>query len=290
MNPESHEGRVWIDEAPARCEVGGVSFVISTLDRATRDIISFGKRRVSIPIFLSNAYCVALAGRDSAYRELLSSSGRTYADGTPIAWAIRAFAGRGARNSRVRGPSLFPAVIDEGRSAELRHFFLGTTESTLGALTLVVNNEFPGAVVSGVYAPPYGPLDEGFYSDAVERIRDAQPEIVWVALGTPKQDWAAAELARRCGLPCVAVGAAFDFMAGVTPEAPVIFRRIGFEWAYRLFKEPRRLWRRYLIGNFVFMYLVARQAAMQVRMGEDRRTASRVADDENPEVSVRDRK
>nr|WP_254925661.1 MULTISPECIES: WecB/TagA/CpsF family glycosyltransferase [unclassified Rhodococcus (in: high G+C Gram-positive bacteria)] len=210
--------------------------------------------RLALPIRLSNAYCVALAGSDSTYRELLNGRGVNFPDGTPVIWFMRRRSAIGSEPRRVRGPSLFGEVLREGRSSSLTHFFLGTDRETLSRLVRNVNEKYPGVVVSGTYDPPFAPVTEAFIDDCVEEVESSGADVVWVALGTPKQDYVAAQLARRTSRPCLGVGAAFDFHSGTVREAPEWVQKSGIEWLYRLSQDPRRLWRRYLIGNVQFLY------------------------------------
>ncbi|OLT48700.1 N-acetylglucosaminyldiphospho-UDP N-acetyl-beta-D-mannosaminyltransferase [Gordonia sp. CNJ-863] len=236
--------------------VGDFDFAVTSFDDAVDTVVNAGRSHTGIPIRLSNAYCVSLASREPEYAAILRGDGVTYPDGAPVAWCLRRLGNPQAQ--RVRGPSLFTAVLDQGREADLRHFFLGATDDTLDALADEASRRFPGVRIAGRHAPPFGPLTEDFYADAVCRIDSAGADIVWVGMGTPKQDVAAAELAHRTGLAVVGVGAAFDFVAGTVREAPSWIQRSGFEWLYRLAAEPRRLWRRYLVGNSHFAYIAAR--------------------------------
>ncbi|WP_200896289.1 WecB/TagA/CpsF family glycosyltransferase [Pseudarthrobacter chlorophenolicus] len=211
---------------------------------------------------LANSYCVALAGQDDRYHRLLNDSGVNFPDGAPVAAVMRAVPGRmeGLRKpaGRVRGPSFFEMTLDKGREDSLKHFFLGATPETLFRLESAVKARYPGVQVVGTYAPPFGPLDEDFISECAAATEPASPDVVWVGIGTPKQDFLASELATRTGKVCVGVGAAFDFSAGTVTEAPVWIQNSGFEWLYRLTTEPKRLWRRYLFGNAKFVGLVVR--------------------------------
>ncbi|QYB08110.1 WecB/TagA/CpsF family glycosyltransferase [Rhodococcus sp. USK10] len=247
QNPEVHP----------TCLIGEIPFAATTLRSATEFVINLGLQSISIPVFLSNAYCVAHASKDPEYAALFSGRGIAFPDGLPIVWFMRGRMRGMIRPMRVRGPSLFVSTLDRGREDELRHFFLGTTEDTLLQLTEEVRRRYPGAKISGFYSPPFGPLDHEFYRAAEDAIRKTDSQIVWVALGTPKQDFAAARLSSMVGQPCVAVGAAFDFVAGTSREAPLIVQRSGFEWLYRFMKEPRRLWRRYVFGNLTFLRVAA---------------------------------
>lgn len=246
-----------IPEIHPTCLIGEIPFAATSLRSATELVINLGLRSVSMPVFLSNAYCVAQASKDPKYAALFSGRSIVFPDGLPVVWFMRGRMKNIIRPMRVRGPSLFVSSLDLGRVHGIRHFFLGTTDETLSRLTREVQRRYPGAIVSGTFAPPFGPLDQHFFRAADDAIRATGSHIVWVALGTPKQDFAASELSSMVGLPCVAVGAAFDFVAGTAREAPPIIQRSGFEWLYRFAKEPRRLWRRYLFGNVTFLRVAA---------------------------------
>ena len=153
-------------------------------------------------------------------------------------------------------PSLFRAVIDQGQTRGVRHFLLGATEDTLAALREALHVHYPGATIAGSYAPPFAPYSRESIAEWCEVVRESQADLVWVGLGTPKQDYAVNDLASELSRPCVAVGAAFDFVAGTVDEAPERLHGSGLEWLYRLASEPRRLWRRYLFGNLAFLVLV----------------------------------
>ena len=235
--------------------VGQVPFAITNLQAASDWLIESSKSSESpIAVRLANAYCVALAEGESAYRDLLATSGINFPDGTPVVKFMQ-FRERtaGSRPGRVRGPSLFTKVLEEGQSQELRHFFLGASPTALKALEANVKERFPRALVVGSYSPPFAPVSENYIDACEAAVAGCSPEIVWVGLGTPKQDFVASALAPRLGVPIVGVGAAFDFVAGTTPEAPVWMQNSGLEWLFRFASEPKRLGRRYLSGNVIFL-------------------------------------
>ncbi|PND53804.1 WecB/TagA/CpsF family glycosyltransferase [Rhodococcus sp. ENV425] len=237
-----------------RIRVGTVPFNVTTLPDAVTRVIRAAIKSEPISIRFSNAYCVALASQDSEYQSLLNGPGLNFPDGTPVAWFMKKNAHKkGFIFGRVRGPSLFTETLNAGRKDNVGHFFLGTTQETLENLEAAVADRFPGTRISGRFAPPFAPLDEDFYRDCAARVAATDAQLIWVALGTPKQDFVAVELAKRVGRPCAAVGAAFDFVAGTAKEAPVWMQNSGTEWVYRLATEPRRLWRRYLLGNIQFL-------------------------------------
>lgn len=254
----------------ARISVGSIPFDITTLDDAAGLIVSLASRHNAIPIRLSNAYCVAVADKDPKYRELLQGAGLNLPDGTPVAWVMKRLATRDQNPQRVRGPSLFKATLEKGRHHGLKHFLLGTSPQTLELLVDSIAREYPGTIIAGKLAPPFGPLNSSFYDSCSKAIQMADPHVVWIALGSPKQDFAAAKLTELTRTTCVGVGAAFDFLAGTAAEAPVWTQKIGMEWAYRLVTEPKRLWRRYLIGNVQFVASVLRQTKISALLGSSK--------------------
>lgn len=239
--------------------IGPVGFDATTLAAAVDETLTAAVdpgRTEGWSIRLANAYSVVVADSDTAYAQVLNGSGRTFADGAPIEWIMRRRSVAAA--GRVRGPSFFKECLRAGQETGVRHFFLGTTEETLAALVAHVSQDYPGAKVAGTWAPPFGPVDDEFVAKALQHIGETDPHIVWVALGTPKQDFASERLAAATGSLCIGVGAAFDFVAQTKAEAPEWMQHAGVEWMFRLASEPRRLARRYLVGNAQFLRIAAR--------------------------------
>jgi N-acetylglucosaminyldiphosphoundecaprenol N-acetyl-beta-D-mannosaminyltransferase len=150
------------------------------------------------------------------------------------------------------------ATARAGRAWGLRHYLYGSTADVVGALARRLAELAPGVEIVGAESPPFRPLSEGEEERLVEQIRSARPDIVWVGLGTPRQDKFVDRFRDHLGTTLVAVGAAFDFIAGAKRQAPGWMQDLGLEWVFRLATEPRRLWRRYLVGNILFLAGVAR--------------------------------
>ncbi|QCB49912.1 glycosyltransferase [Rhodococcus sp. PAMC28707] len=242
-----------------RIPVGKVAFDQFNMESAANLVKELAIAKVGVAIRLSNAYCVAMAASDPEYCALLNGPGINLADGSPVAWLLKRVSINPAAVGRVRGPSLFVKILDEGRAVGLRHYFLGSTEDNLQRIETRSTIELPGISIAGSYSPPFGPLNQAFYDTCVSKVRKSGANILWVGLGSPKQDYACAILAYELGIPCLGVGAAFDFYAGTVREAPVFLQRYGLEWIYRLASEPRRLWRRYVFGNVQFGISVLRE-------------------------------
>jgi N-acetylglucosaminyldiphosphoundecaprenol N-acetyl-beta-D-mannosaminyltransferase len=195
---------------------------------------------------------------DHGLREIHNRSGLTTPDGMPMVWASR---WAGARNvQRVYGPDLMLAVCERSVAAGWRHYFYGGGEGVADELAASLTERFPGLVVVGTHTPPFRPLTDGEDEDVVAAINGARPDIVWVGLSTPKQEhWMSAHVERLHAAALVGVGAAFDIHAGRVSQAPGWMQRSGLEWCYRLSREPRRLWRRYVYNNPRFVAAVIRR-------------------------------
>lgn len=234
--------------------VGGVAFQRCTPEQAVQWLISdVIPNQTPVNVRLGNAYNVALAHKDDRYRRLLTHGGVNFPDGTPVVWFMRIRWRHPGPARRVRGPSLFLAALEAGVPQGTRHFFLGSTDDTLRRLSAEARRRFPGIHVAGTYSPPFAEITQEFIDDCAEKIRATDAQVIWVGLGTPKQDVVGSALAEAIHLPTINVGAAFDFLAGTVREAPEWVQRSGFEWLHRLSSEPQRLWRRYLFGNARFL-------------------------------------
>ena len=233
-------------------ECCGVRIDGGSLAWAVDRIIRTGKGGQGLAVHLCNAYTLSLAMGDDAYRRMLNRSGLNLPDGTPVAWVGRLLGRVGQRP--VPGPSLMAETFRQDVDGELRHFLLGSSEVTLDALEDRLSRLGGSGSVVGRLSPPFIQEAGRLLELSVEAVRETDANIVWVGLGTPKQDWVADGLASRAGVVAVPVGAAFDFLAGQKPEAPRWIRGSGFEWVFRLATEPKRLWKRYLIGNPLFIF------------------------------------
>jgi len=205
-------------------------------------------------VHLCNAYTLALADERSDLQEVLAADAANLPDGMPLVWWAKR-RGIGAAE-RVYGPDLMELVLDRGRQYDTRHYLFGSTIEVLLALEASIANQWPGAQVVGSESPPFRDLSDDELSESVHRAEAAGADIVWVGMGTPKQDFLVHRMAAMGGATYIAIGAAFDFIAGTKPQAPRWVMRIGMEWFYRLVTEPRRLWKRYLVYNAKFVKLL----------------------------------
>lgn len=227
-----------------------------TLEQASKTIVEAAAQGKPGDVHLVNAYCVALAEKSEPYRERLADSWLNLPDGLPLQWVSTLRRDRPAL-SQVRGRDLMDRVLEDGVEVGLRHFLLGSTEETLTRLQAAVERFHPGVRIVGIQPRAPREIDLKERERHLEAIRQSDAQVIWIGLGTPAQDEEAVALASSIGAVCIGVGAAFDFIAGNQAEAPGWMRASGLEWLHRLLSEPRRLWRRYLIGNVTFIKSVA---------------------------------
>jgi N-acetylglucosaminyldiphosphoundecaprenol N-acetyl-beta-D-mannosaminyltransferase len=230
----------------------GVIVRAGTVREAVRDLLTLVRSELGGAVHLCNAFTLSLASRDPSYRKTLNR-GVNFCDGAPVATYARYIRRCSAMRGPVRGPSLLTAVLTDPACANLRHYFYGGSEEVLAAVTRRIAKDYPALQVCGAESPPYRNLSQSELTAALERIVACKPDIVWVGLGTPRQDVFADVVASETGIVAIGIGAAFNFFAGSVPEAPRILHGSGFEWGYRLLREPRRLWRRYTIDSFWFI-------------------------------------
>jgi len=243
---------------PPRVNVLGVGISAINMEQALAIIDDWIARRDPHYVCVSTVHGVMECQRDEAVRRALNSSGLTTPDGMPLVWIARL---RGFRHvRRVYGPDLMLAVCERSVAKGYRHYLYGGQPGVAEALKARLEQRLPGVRIVGVDCPPFEPLTPDEDRKTVERINAANPDIVWVGMSTPKQDlWAAEHVGRVHAPVIIAVGAAFDFVSGRKRQAPRWMRNSGLEWLFRLIQEPRRLWRRYLIYNPLFVVRLAGQ-------------------------------
>jgi len=154
---------------------------------------------------------------------------------------------------RCPGPDFFTAAAQAAQALGVSYFLLGGKEGVADqvAARLVADN--PGLSIAGTLCPPFGHWDDDVSAELIAAVHASGAQALWLGVSAPKQETWATQNAQKLGIPIACVGAAFDFIAGTVPRAPDWMRRLRLEWLFRLVSEPRRLWRRYLVGNTVFI-------------------------------------
>jgi N-acetylglucosaminyldiphosphoundecaprenol N-acetyl-beta-D-mannosaminyltransferase len=241
-----------------RVDVLGVGISAIDMARAVAEItrwIEDGERHY---VCVTGVHGVMEARRDPELRRIHNASGLTTPDGMPMVWA-----GRRAgvpEMHRVYGPDLMLEVCAVAAERGWSSFFYGGGDGVPELLAERLTDRFPGLRVAGTWSPPFRQLTPEEDEAVVERINRSGADLVWVGLSTPKQErWMAAHVRRLDAKALLGVGAAFDIHAGLLAQAPAWMQRSGLEWLYRLGREPRRLWRRYLRNNPRFVVEILRR-------------------------------
>lgn len=214
-------------------------------------------RRTGAYVCLTNVHTTVESQKNASLRTAAQDAYLSVPDGMPLVWILRR---RGMRRvGKVTGIEFMPLVAERGLPHGLRHFFYGggpglAAKAAEGLMELV-----PGTEVVGELTPPFADGPDWDLSPLHEALTATKPHVLWVGLGAPKQEIWMHLKAGDLDLPiAVGVGAAFDFLAKTKRPAPRYMSRMGFEWLYRLLSEPQRLWRRYLVGNSTFLYLLVK--------------------------------
>ena len=239
---------------PPRYNVLGVGVSALSFQQARDLVVGVrGAKRLGY-VCLCTAYGLDEARKDPAYRRIFNESWLTTPDGMPVVW----MGPKGVE--RVYGPELMEAVCDAGRPRGLRHYLFGGRPGVAEELRARLEARFPGVQIVGAYTPPFRELTAAEMEGLASDVARAAPDIVWVGLGTPKQErFMAGPGSQLDAALLVGVGAAFDFLSGRVRQAPRWVRRSGLEWLFRLCAEPRRLGPRYLRTNPLFLLRAAGQ-------------------------------
>lgn len=251
-----------------RVDILGVRISAINPEQAIDQIEAWIESRQRHYVNVCNVHTVMECQQDIPLKAIVNRSGLSTPDGMPLVWLSRL--GGFRRASRVYGPDLMLALCERSQRTGHRHFFYGGAPGIAERLATCLQERFPGLQIAGVHTPPLRTV--GVIEDRVvlDRIDAARPDIVWVGLGTPKQDhWVANHRPLLEAPVLIAIGAAFDFHAGVLKQAPRWMQRSGFEWLYRFGQEPRRLAYRYLVLNPLFVVNTILQATRLRRFGND---------------------
>jgi len=243
------------------------------IDRGIGNVLGVGVHAVDYESAVSRIIESAKAGRrcttsalavhgvmtgalDSVHRYRLNHLDLVVPDGRPVCWALNLLHRAGLRDV-VFGPRLTGLLCEEAARQDIPVYFYGSTGETLAKLQANLLQKFPGIVIAGMEPSKFRKLTEEEQLEAAQRIRDSGAGILFAGLGCPRQEVFAFEMGNLLSIPILAVGAAFDYHAGLLTDTPRFLERLGLRWLHRLVQEPRRLWRRYLITNtqFVVMFL-----------------------------------
>jgi N-acetylglucosaminyldiphosphoundecaprenol N-acetyl-beta-D-mannosaminyltransferase len=242
--------------AAQRFDVLGVRVDAITMDEAVTALEHLVQRRGKGYFVFCTVSSILSARENPSVARAIADATVVTPDGMPLVWlGKRSVDGQ---VERVYGPDFLRAVFE--RRTGLRHFLYGGAPGVAERVEAALARDYPGSVVVGSFSPPMN-LEAGrMDADGAAAIHAARPDVVWVGLGHPKQELWMHTMSDHLDVPVLAgVGAAFDFVSGAKKEAPAWMKRSGLQWLHRLASEPRRLWRRYVLGNLKFLWLLARE-------------------------------
>jgi exopolysaccharide biosynthesis WecB/TagA/CpsF family protein len=245
------------------------------IDRGVGNVLGVGVHAVDYEFAVEKIIESAKAGRrcttsalavhgvmtgalDSVHRYRLNHLDLVVPDGRPVCWALNLLHGAGLRDV-VFGPKLTGLLCAEAARQGVSVYFYGSAEETLAKLRANLLDRFPGLIIAGMEPSRFRKLSAAEQLDAAERIRKSKAGILFAGLGCPRQEVFAYEMGNLLSIPILAVGAAFDYHAGLLKDSPPFLERLGLRWLHRLVQEPRRLWRRYLVTNTQFVALFLAQ-------------------------------
>jgi len=204
-------------------------------------------------VTFANVHMVVEARLRPEFGDILRQTDLNCPDGSPISWIGTAL--HGGQVSQVSGPDFMPLFCEQTVSLGCRHFLYGGGEDIAQETARELVRRYPGIQIAGYFTPPFRQLTRLEDKDVCRSINESGADVVWVCLGCPKQEaWIVEHRDLLNAKVVLAVGQAFDILAGAKPRAPKLFRRLGMEWAYRLIQEPGRLWKRYLYTNTLFVF------------------------------------
>ncbi len=245
--------------AKPHLEILGVRFSNTSLTAALDDIMQCAQTHQKSLFSFVNADCLNIAYQHWKYRHALAQADQVFADGSGIRMACRLLKEKLLGN--VNGTDLFPKLCERLADTNLSLYLLGAKPGVAQATATAMQQRYPGLKIAGTQDGYFKPEKT---SQVIEEINQSGASILLVAMGAPRQElWLAEHRAQLNPAVCIGVGGLFDFYSGRIPRAPLWMREIGLEWFWRLLREPTRVWKRYLIGNPLFLYRVLQQARQQ---------------------------
>jgi len=253
---------------PHKVDVLGTGVSAVTLREMSRFILNPPDK--GLVVVVCNVQTVMSARSSGELAQALSRADVVTPDGMPLVWAQRRLGFEAP--DRVDGLRLFTSTVEAGLPRGTRHYFYGSSPRNLELIKARLQRSYPDLQVAGMTSPPFRRLSAEEEAADIGSILAAQPDVVWVGLGMPKQElWMDRVHTDLPGVTLVGVGAVFDWVAGTVRKAPRWMQDAGLEWLFRLGQEPRRLWRRYAWNNPAFLVLFLAQVVRHRRRGRPNR-------------------
>lgn len=232
-----------------------------TYNQIQNDIILAAKRRQNSTVCFANVHMTVEAACNKQFADIVNSANWVTADGVPILWAIRALHGR--RQERITGLDLLPDLLQRAAEEGLKVFFYGSTPDVLADTVAICKLKWPSLHIAGVHSPPFRTLTAAEEDEDVNRIVESDAQLVFVALGCPRQEVWISQMRARIPAVLLGIGGALPVLAGHFPRAPRWMQKTGLEWFFRLSQEPFRLFHRYMTTNTMFVLYLFRSLVIK---------------------------
>lgn len=239
------------------CNILGVNINVTNM----RETVSYINNNLNVLkgnyICVSNVHTTVMAYNDEKYKEIQNSGAMALPDGGPLSVISRK---RGFKEAeRVTGPDLMGELFLKSEEKGYRHYFYGSTQETLDALKIELMKKYPNLNIVGMYSPPFRKLTKDEDKETIKKINSSNADFIWIGLGAPKQEiWMYEHKDKISGL-MIGVGAGFDYHAEKIKRAPIVMQKLSLEWLYRLFQDPKRLFKRYFYTNSKFILEIIKE-------------------------------
>lgn len=232
-----------------------INFSVSTGEYQSYidNITVLARHRISSAIYFANVHMFIEAHKNKDFLTQVNNADIVTPDGQPLAWLLRLL--YGIKQCRVAGMDVLPDLLDRMEKENLPVYFYGGTPEMISKTNAYVKDKYPGLQVAGLYSPPFRALTEKEEKEIVEKINHASPAIVFVFIGCPQQEKWIASNKGKIHAVMTGIGGALPVTIGMQQRAPVWMRNFGLEWLFRFLKEPRRLFKRYLVTNSLFIFI-----------------------------------
>jgi N-acetylglucosaminyldiphosphoundecaprenol N-acetyl-beta-D-mannosaminyltransferase len=244
---------------PARRAIISISTTQCGYHDFLQAIAALTEKKMSSYVCFANVHMLVECYKDARLKKIIHDADLVAPDGKPIAVLAGLLGGR--KQEKISGPDVFVDMLKICEKLSRKIFFYGSSEAVLEKLLVRVKEDFPSLHVCGSYSPPYRAITDEENQQVISMINSAKPDYVFVALGCPKQETWMADHKNVLNACMLGVGQAFQVYAQQLRRSPKWMQQIGLEWLFRLLSEPRRLWKRYLYTNAMFLYLVMKMGA-----------------------------
>ncbi|MCL2777456.1 MAG: WecB/TagA/CpsF family glycosyltransferase [Polyangiaceae bacterium] len=247
-----------------KVNIGRLVFDDMTMGEATARIVNYAKMRDKARyVCTGNLDHLAIAETDPAFLAAYNDADLVVADGAPVVWLSRL--GGHPLKERIAGSDLFWTLGQASAEHGITLFFLGGVEGAAEMAKAVIEKRYSGARVVGTYCPPFASFGTEAEQNRIrEEVKKANPDVLLVAFGAPKQEKWIAENREKLGVPvAIGVGGSFEMAAGLLKRAPVWMQKVGLEWAYRFAQQPRRLFPRYIMRDVPYFAKAAVRTALR---------------------------